>query len=185
VFAIQTNCVTIQIISKGQQMFLSVLLIVLLVAGFWGYAQLKRKPVAEQRKLLWRSAITALLLLLVMLVATGRMHWLVAIIGALLPFLRSLLGIGMQLLPLWLRRKQSNTERPNQAPPAAKSHSLDIAEAMDILGLSGDIARGEITEKMINDAHRRLIQKVHPDRGGSDYLAAKINLARDLLLKNL
>lgn len=166
-------------------MFSSVLLIVLLVAAFWGYAHIKRKPADEQRKLLWRSTMGALLVMLVILVATGRMHWLFAIIGALLPLLGRVIGIGMQLLPLWLRRKQPHTERPHQVPPTATPHPLDVTEALNILGLQGDIATGEITEQMINDAHRRLIQKVHPDRGGNHYLAAKINLARDLLLQNL
>ena len=38
------------------------------------------------------------------------------------------------------------------------------------------------SQQDIIDAHRRLIQKIHPDRGGSDFLAAQINQAKDTLL---
>lgn len=57
--------------------------------------------------------------------------------------------------------------------------SPEIGEALDILGLTGQPSREEII-----NAHRRLINKLHPDRGGSDYLASQVNLARDQLLKH-
>lgn len=62
---------------------------------------------------------------------------------------------------------------------------MSVQEAINILGLSGDLNSGEITAESVTKAHKRLIQKLHPDRGGNDYLAAKINQARDVLLKAL
>lgn|SRR5690606_27428219 len=165
-------------------MFQSVLLILLIIGAFWVFAHIKRQPPAQQRKLILRSALGAVVIVLLMMVITGRMHWLFALIGALLPFARGLLGMGLQVLPLWLRRKQSQTSQTQHENSHSKKsqRDMDIREALDVLGLEGDIAQGEISVQMINDAHRRLIQKLHPDRGGSDYLAAKINQARDLLL---
>jgi DnaJ homolog subfamily C member 19 len=52
--------------------------------------------------------------------------------------------------------------------------------AYRVLGLSEGASVDEI-----NEAHRRLIAKVHPDSGGSSELAAKVNEARDVLLKTL
>lgn len=54
---------------------------------------------------------------------------------------------------------------------------MDRAEALEILGLEEGA-----TPQQIKEAHHRLIQGLHPDHGGSTYLAAKINRAKDVLL---
>lgn len=58
------------------------------------------------------------------------------------------------------------------------SEPSERERAYQILGLEPNATKQDIIE-----AHRRLMQKLHPDRGGSDYLAAEINQAKDLLLK--
>lgn len=55
--------------------------------------------------------------------------------------------------------------------------NLTLDEAYDILGLKPGATREDIVV-----AHRRLMQKLHPDHGGSDYLASRVNAAKRMLL---
>ncbi len=89
-----------------------------------------------------------------------------------------------QLLEAYLDRTHQDTWRDyvdeaNQSQQADNSRAtMSIDEAYNILGLDKNVSEEEII-----DAHRRLMQKLHPDRGGNDYLAAKINQAKNILLK--
>jgi hypothetical protein len=85
-----------------------------------------------------------------------------------------------QLLASYLEQRfpedaqdREETDRGGENGTAPSSR----AEALAVLGLQDDA-----TEEDIIVAHRALIQKCHPDRGGNDYLAAKINQAKDQLL---
>ena len=74
---------------------------------------------------------------------------------------------------LWFIFKNRNNFNNN-----AKVTSKD--EAYKILGLDFDATKDDIIS-----AHKELIRKNHPDKGGSDYLSSKVNEARDILLKNI
>jgi hypothetical protein len=191
----------------------------------------------------WITIVIAVALLL--MVATGRAHWLTAIFAALLPFVRAILAL-LSAVPLLSRLLASMRVAQSAAGPSegqtssvqskyihmTLSHDsgdmdgevlhgqfkgrmlnqMDLDELLQLLqecqddeesagtsdqqqttGESGELTRQEAlqilgltqdpSEQEIIEAHRRLMQKLHPDRGGSAYLAAKINLAKDLLLE--
>ena len=76
----------------------------------------------------------------------------------------------------WLRIPQWRSKKKAPAKPFIEDMAL--AEARDLLGLPMDADRDAIIA-----AHRRLIARNHPDSGGTEALAARLNAARDLLLK--
>ncbi len=64
-----------------------------------------------------------------------------------------------------------------QGAPPPRAGRMDRAEAARLLGVAENA-----DADTVKAAHRRLLMKVHPDHGGSDYLAAKLNEAKDTLL---
>jgi len=85
-----------------------------------------------------------------------------------------------RLLEAYMDRTLGADWRSDAEAQRSATHSraaMSRAEALKVLGL----AEGA-TEDEIRSAHRRLMMQNHPDRGGSDYIAAKINEAKDVLL---
>lgn len=80
----------------------------------------------------------------------------------------------MPFLPMILNKLFGVHKKPKA------HHVTEVGEARKILELGAGAS-----EEDIKAAHKRLIQKNHPDAGGSKYLASKINEARDILIKNL
>jgi hypothetical protein len=237
------------------------LILLAAVSGLYlGYRWLVQQP----RKTQLQAAAVTVGVLLIALAATGRLNWVFALLGALLPFLRRALSL-LIYLPVFQRLyrqfknaqpgtgrstgQQSNvqtrfirmtldhdsgemngrvlegqyagadlaslsreqltelltrydredeessallrayldrvhgddwrqgSDADEAAPAGGFSSEMSRREAYDILGLEEGAS-----EQQIIEAHRRLMQKLHPDRGGSTFLAAKINQAKDLLL---
>ena len=233
-----------------------ILLLLILVVVFYLLYRFKRLDQHKKKQLLKTLAIILSVGLLAVLVLTGRLNWLIAAIGALLPLLprvaRFFLGIWPTVLPYFKRYRQNrqstmttrfihlqidllsgefqgevlegdfkglklqimsleqlmllldrckqedvesaalliaylDRKYPDWARGDAESYkdsmsdsAMSEKQARDILGVPETADKNEIIK-----AHKRLMQKMHPDRGGSDYMAQQINKARDTLLSTV
>lgn len=108
----------------------------------------------------WRVAAT---LFSAVLIGAGA---LVAFRGAWLPAV-GLIGAG-----LWL------TVASRQRIVSPRSEAMSEAEARSLLGVAA-----AATPQEINAAWKRLMGRAHPDQGGTEGLASRLNAARDRLLK--
>lgn len=205
---------------------------------------------AEFRKKLLRNIFFVVFgLLLVVLIFSGRLNWLVAMIAAIIPLLPKVFSWALRLWPgismiykktqamkshdpsrvetnslIVLTSQSNNTiqisvksglhagkdfsqlelkeillllsdyrQQDNESAEwtikyltmkypgwyKKQSESMDLKEAREILSVNENSSHAEIIK-----AHKKLMQKNHPDRGGSDYIARKINLARDVLISS-
>jgi DnaJ-domain-containing protein 1 len=80
-------------------------------------------------------------------------------------------------LPRWRDRSEANEAKAEPPRGRARSNRLSVEGAYAVLGINKGASQDDIRQ-----AHRRLMMKMHPDQGGSTYLAARINEAKEVLL---
>lgn len=234
-----------------------ILLIAFLLAAVTIFQLFKNTPKSQIKSMYWKLGLSSIAIVLILLAATGRIHWVGAMIGALIPFVRRSLPMLIRFFPMiqqyFRTRSPSSPQSGNcsevrtavlnmvldhdseqlsgevisgpfaganldalelgqlqtlldycqqqdkdsvkllanylqhrfgnswqQAAPPQQDGNLTEDTAYAVLGLHTGASKDEIIS-----AHRKMMQKVHPDRGGSDYLAAQINQAKDLLISKL
>jgi hypothetical protein len=116
------------------------------------------------------------------------MAWVAALGGLSLALLLILTGRGgmalgglMMFGPLlwqkWQALQGKKIGGASSTGRARQNGRMSREEAYDVLGLNPGASEADI-----RDAHRRLMRGAHPDAGGSDWLASRVNQARDVLL---
>lgn len=133
----------------------------------------------QRRRQIVRTATLVGAGVLVLLLVRLGLPWLAAIGAALITALRWVGPLALRFLP-WLMSILSLTPtaaRTSQNKQETRDGTMTRLDALAVLGLHEGAS-----DEDIRNAYSALIKKVHPDRGGSAYLAARVNLARDLLL---
>ncbi|WFD34194.1 mitochondrial import inner membrane translocase subunit TIM14 [Malassezia cuniculi] len=91
-----------------------------------------------------------------------------------------LIGAGLIGAGLVARMMMAPSSSSSKWVKGGFQSKMDRKEAAHILG----IREASVTRNRIKEAHRRMMIANHPDRGGSPYLASKINEAKDVLERN-
>jgi len=130
-------------------------------------------PKADRKRLITGWLLWLTVAIVVAMALTGRLHWIGGLMALSVPFIRQ--------FALWfMQRKLNEMDAKNNSQEVSSESEMDRQKALQILNLGEQPSREEIVQ-----AHRKMMQKNHPDQGGSDYLAAILNQAKDLLIQEL
>lgn len=171
---------------EGVPALVVVLLAGLLLVFLGNRAGLGRKPAQARPAGAWSGwALLGALLVGALLLRFG-LSWLAIVGGVVLAVLRAL-GPMLRLWPLlshWQRVRVGgagptgfgSTGSGAHGPSTGRPARMSRREALEVLGLRDGATREDVQRE-----YRRLIKRLHPDLGGSTYLTAKLNEARDIL----
>lgn len=168
-------------------MIYSLLVIAVIGALIYWLKRWQKVPPEKRKKFLRQSVLWSTAAVVLGLVVAGRAHWLMGVLAALL----ALAGRAVQLaqfVPVFKKifgeahaKSDQNTAHDAGGANDQTAHqqgAMSRQQAADLLGIDINASPDEI-----RTAHKKLMQKIHPDRGGSDALAKQINEAKRLLLK--
>jgi DnaJ family protein C protein 19 len=159
-----------------------IILAAILAIALIVWQKISRATGEQRKKLIMMTIIWSIIGILVLLAATGKLNVITAVIAGAVAMLPRLLGM-LKYLPLVERfykqakPGQQSKQQTGQQNTSRQNNAMSKEEALAILGLKPDATREDILA-----AHKRMIQKLHPDRGGSDHLASQINRAKETLL---
>ena len=162
-------------------MFYSLLIIAAIVVAIYWLKRWQNLPEKERAKAGKQYVLWGLAAVMLGMVLAGRAHWLMGVLAGLMAVAGRVAQVA-QYVPLFkkiyddVNAGQGQNQSGSQGHNAARS-AMTRQEAADILGVHIDADADEVRL-----AHKKLMQKIHPDRGGSDALAKQINQAKDVLL---
>jgi len=159
--------------------------VIALLVCIWFIRSYRLGSAETRKRLVFGFFFVLLLSGVIFLTLTGRLHFIAAVVTAMLPFAKKALPL-LRYVPLvrrWVKvnkQTQQNKGRDagdQQDSGLGRAEHMTRTQALEVLGLTQGANEQEIIE-----AHKRLMQKFHPDRGGNDFLAAQLNQAKDTLL---